>query len=88
MRAEPILQVALLLQSALEQRLDSLLRFQPCQRGRKGVAAVEEPVDGWQRDVVDQIFAVAIGRRSKEARRRATSSTNPSNSLSGGARLT
>src|SRR4029450_2644741 len=56
MRAEPILQVALLLQSALEQRLDSLLGFRPCQRGRKGVAAVEEPVVGWQRDVVDQIL--------------------------------
>ena len=45
MRAEPIFQVTLLLQATPEQRLDSLLRFRPGQRGRKGVAAVEKPVD-------------------------------------------
>jgi hypothetical protein len=46
-RAEPILEVAFLLQPALEQRLDALLRFGPGQRGRKRVTTVEEPVDGW-----------------------------------------
>src|SRR5262249_41788125 len=56
MCAESILQVALLLQPALEQRLDSLLRFRPGQRGRKRVTAVEEPVDRRQRDVVDQLL--------------------------------
>src|SRR5262245_44552143 len=55
-RAEPILQVALLLQSTFEQRLDSLLSFRPGQGGRKSVAALEEPIDRWERDMVDQLL--------------------------------
>jgi len=61
MRSEPVFQVALLLQPALEERLDPVLRFRPRQRGRKRVAAVEEPVDGRQRHVVDQLLRGSDG---------------------------
>src|SRR6267378_8666262 len=53
-RGPPILEVAFPLESALQQSLDSLLRFRPRQRGLKGVEGVEEPVGGWQRDLVDE----------------------------------
>jgi len=36
--------------------LDSLLRFRPRQRGLKRVEGVEEPVGGWQRDLVNEIL--------------------------------
>src|SRR5260370_20974122 len=36
--------------------MDSLLRFTPCQGGLKGVERVEEPVGGWQRDLVNEIL--------------------------------
>ncbi|MFZ2077993.1 MAG: hypothetical protein WAV38_15340 [Xanthobacteraceae bacterium] len=44
------------MQSALQQRLDSLLRFGPRQRGLKGGDGVEETVGGWQRDLVDELL--------------------------------
>ena len=57
------LEVAFPLESALQQSLDSLLRFRPRQRGLKGVQGVEEPVGGWQRDLVNDFFAAVIARR-------------------------
>ena len=39
-----MLEVAVPLESALQQSLESLLRFGPCQRGLKAVEGVEEPV--------------------------------------------
>src|SRR5215510_7581565 len=36
--------------------MDSPLRFNPCQRRLKGVERVEEPVGGWQRDLVNEIL--------------------------------
>jgi hypothetical protein len=42
--AVPILHIARLVQSSLEQRLESLLRFRPRQRRRERREAVEEPV--------------------------------------------
>ena len=57
-----ILEVAFPLKSALQKSLDSLLRFGPRQRDLKGVERVEEPVGGWQRDLVDEILPAAIGR--------------------------
>jgi hypothetical protein len=36
--------------------LDSLLRFRPGQRLLKGVEGIEEPVGGWQRNLIDEIL--------------------------------
>src|SRR6267142_7235344 len=55
-RGPPILEVAFPLESALQQSLDSLLRFRPRQRGLKRVEGVEEPVGGWQRDLINEIL--------------------------------
>src|ERR1700694_667203 len=52
----PILEPDVPLESALQQSLDSLLRFRPRQCGLKGAEGVEEPVGGWQRDLVDEIL--------------------------------
>ena len=49
------------LESALQQSLDSLLRFRPRQRGLKGGDGVEEPVGGRQRDLVDEILRSGDG---------------------------
>src|SRR5213594_3934664 len=49
-----LLEVVALLEPALQQSLDTLLRFRPCERGTKGVEGVEEPVGGWQRDLVHE----------------------------------
>src|ERR1700724_159749 len=49
-------EVAVSLESALQQILDSLLRFRPSQRGLKRSDSGEEPVGGWQRDMVDEIL--------------------------------
>ena len=54
--AKTILHLAWLAESAVEKRLESLLRFRPRQRGRKGVEGVEEAVDRWQRDLVNEIL--------------------------------
>jgi len=62
-------------------------RFRPHSARLKGVEGVEEPIGGWQRDLVNEILAAAIARRSKEAIRRA-STDELSNSVSGSARLT
>src|SRR5882757_597748 len=83
-----MLEVAVPLESALQQILDSLLRFRPSQRGFKRSDGGEEPIGGRQRDMVDEIFAAAMACRSKEAIRRASASTKPSSSASGSARLT
>src|SRR5260370_2803163 len=32
------------------------MRFRPCQRGLKAVESIEEPVGGWQRDLVNEIL--------------------------------
>jgi len=59
-RSEPstgwpvVLEVAVSLESARQQSLDSPLRFGPCQRGLKGVEGLEEPVCGRQGDVIDE----------------------------------
>src|SRR5690348_236064 len=50
------LEVAIPLESLLQQGLDLLLRFRPRQRGLKGVEGVEESVGGWQRDLVNEIL--------------------------------
>src|SRR5467141_1744502 len=49
-------EVAVSLESALQQILDSLLRFRPSQRGLKRSDGGEEPVGGRQRDMVDEIL--------------------------------
>src|SRR2546425_10187009 len=49
-------EVAVSLESALQQILDSLLRFRPSQRGLKRSDGGEEPVGGRQRDLVDEIL--------------------------------
>src|SRR5690348_17738495 len=54
--AKAILHFAWLAESAVEKRLESLLRFRPRQRGRKGVEGVEEPVGPWQRDLVNEML--------------------------------
>jgi hypothetical protein len=55
-RWPPILEVAVPLESALQQSLDPLLRFRPRQCGLKRGDGVEEPVGGWQRDLVNEIL--------------------------------
>src|SRR5258705_8510593 len=55
-RGPPILEVAFPLESAIQQSLDSLLRFRPRQRGLKGGEGIKEPVGGWQRDLVNEIL--------------------------------
>src|SRR5712664_409052 len=54
--SEPILHVARPVESALEQRLESLLRFRPRQCCGKGVEGVEKAVGGWQRHLVNKIL--------------------------------
>src|SRR5882724_5728144 len=49
-------EVAVSLESALQQILDSLLRFRPSQRGLKRSDGGEQPVGGRQRDMVDEIL--------------------------------
>src|SRR5882757_10260093 len=49
-----MLEVAVPLESALQQILDPLLRFRPSQRGLKRSDGGEEPVGGRQRDLVDE----------------------------------
>jgi hypothetical protein len=49
------------LESALQQRLDSLLRFRPRQCGLEGGDGIEEPVGRRQRDLVDEIFGGGDG---------------------------
>src|SRR5690349_19504383 len=49
-------EVAVSLESALQQILDSLLRFRPRQRGLERGDCIEEPVGGRQRDLVHEIF--------------------------------
>src|SRR5260370_9594711 len=51
-----MLEVAVSLESALQQILDSLLRFRPSQRGLKRSDGGEEPVGRRQRDMVDEIL--------------------------------
>src|ERR1700741_4884973 len=52
----PVFEVDVPLESAIKQSLDSLLRFRPRQRGLKRSDGVEEPVGGWQRDLIDEIL--------------------------------
>src|SRR6266853_695695 len=86
---EPVLHVARPVESALEQRLESLLRFRPRQRRGKGVEGIEKAVGGRQRHFVNEIL-----RRSDRTpiegsdSPRASASTKPSSSLFGSARLT
>src|SRR5467141_746374 len=54
--AVPILHVPRLVPPSLEQRLEPLLRLRPRQRRRERREAVEEPIRGWQRDVIDEIL--------------------------------
>jgi hypothetical protein len=57
----PSLEVDFPLESAIQQNLDSLQRFTPRQRGLKGGESVEEPVGGWQRDLVNEILRRSDG---------------------------
>src|SRR2546425_2064102 len=52
----PSLEIDLPLESALQQSLDSPLRLRPRQRGQEGVEGVEEPIGGWQGDLIDEIL--------------------------------
>src|SRR5690348_5531169 len=54
-------EVAVSLESALQDILDSLLRFRPSQRGLKRSDGGEEPVGGRQRDMVDEILRSGDG---------------------------
>src|SRR5260370_2896504 len=54
--AEPGLHFARPVEPALAQRLESLLRFGPRQRGRKGAEGIEKAIGGWQRDLIDEIL--------------------------------
>src|SRR5712672_4647860 len=60
-RGPPILEVAFPLESALQQSLDSLLRFGPRQCGPEGGDGIEEPVGGRKRDLVDEILGSGDG---------------------------
>src|SRR5260370_20397613 len=53
-------EVAVSLQSALQQILASLLRFRPSQRGLKRSAGGEGPIGGQRRDMVDE--SLRVGR--------------------------
>lgn len=55
-RGPPSLEVGVPLQSAIQQSLDSLLRFRPRQRGLKGGEGVEKPFGGGQRDLINEIL--------------------------------
>src|SRR5882724_3487157 len=55
-RGPPSLEVDFPLESAIQQSLDSLLRFGPSQRGLKRSNGLEEPVGRRQRDMVDEIL--------------------------------
>src|SRR5258706_3995943 len=57
----PSLEVDFPLEPALQESLDSLLRFRPRQRHFKGVESVEESVGGWQRNLVDERFGRCDG---------------------------
>jgi hypothetical protein len=65
-------EVAVSLESALQQILDSLLRFRPSQRGLKRSDGGEQPVGGRQRDMVDEILRPRrwhAGRRRRSGAR-------------------
>jgi hypothetical protein len=73
----PFLNVDVALQSALQQSLDSLLRFGPRQHGPKGgMPSSSRSADG-NETWLTRFFAAAMARRSKEAVRRASASTKP-----------
>src|ERR1700732_1243855 len=55
------LEVAVLLETALQQSFDSLVRFSPCQRCLEGIESVEELVGGRQRDLIDESFGRCDG---------------------------
>src|SRR5882672_9334842 len=57
------LEIAVTLEPAIQQSLDSLLRFRPCQGVPKRGEGVEESVGGWQRDIVDEILRRGDGTR-------------------------
>jgi hypothetical protein len=57
LRRPSFLEVDVLLKPALHESLDSPLRFRPRQRPLKGREGVEQPVGGWQRDLVDKGLA-------------------------------
>src|SRR5713101_1880899 len=56
-----LLEVSIMLQSTLQHGSYAPLRFGPRQRGLKGVEGVQEPVGGWQRDLVNEIFRCRDG---------------------------
>jgi hypothetical protein len=59
-------EVAVSLESALQQILDSLLRFRPRQRGLKRSDGGEQRVGGRQRDMVDEILRGSNGTPVEE----------------------
>ena len=52
-RRPSFLEIAVLLQTALQQRFHAPLCFRPRQSHLKGVDGVQKPVGGWQRDLID-----------------------------------
>jgi len=54
--AKPILDLTWLVESAVEKRLESLLRFRPRHCLRERVEGFEKPIGGWQRDLVDEVL--------------------------------
>jgi len=52
----PLLEVVVLLKSALNKNLDALLRFGPREGRLKGVEGPPEPIGGRQRDLVDEML--------------------------------
>src|SRR6266446_4666460 len=57
------LEVAVTLEPAIQQSLNSLLRFRPCQGVPKRGEGVEESVGGWQRDLVNEFLRRGDGTR-------------------------
>ena len=44
------------MEPALQQSLNSLLRFRPRKRGQKRVEAVKEPIGTWQGDLINEVL--------------------------------
>jgi hypothetical protein len=52
-RRPSFLEIAILLQTTLQQRFHAPLCFRPRQGDLKGVDSIQEPVGRWQRDLID-----------------------------------
>jgi hypothetical protein len=75
----PFLEVVFALESAIQQSLDSLLRFRPRQHGPKRGEGVEEAVCGWQRDLVNKILFYDWNWSEAEKGLKRTQALDPNN---------